>query len=267
MGANGKSKFWGAIQYVLGEYACVPSKTLLVTQKHEQHPTQVAALFRKRLAVTSEAKSSDSLDEERVKSLTGKDRLTARRMREDFWDFDPSHTLVIHTNYKPKIKGTDEAIWRRVRLVPWEVTIPEDQRDEFLAQKLEAEAPGILRWVVDGAREFLAKGLDVPDSVRAATDDYRQGEDLIGQFLAEMVEVTNDPADVETFLDIQQSATEWSESEGLKWSISLNQLTTELENRGAVRGRRVRVDVLERGGWNTKQTSEWHGLRLGPFDD
>jgi hypothetical protein len=82
-----------------------------------------------------------------------------------------------------------------------------------------------------------------------------------------MVEVTNDPADVETFLDIQQSATEWSESEGLKWSISLNQLTTELENRGAVRGRRVRVDVLERGGWNTKQTSEWHGLRLGPFDD
>jgi putative DNA primase/helicase len=262
-GANGKSKFHGAIQHVLGEYAVVPHKSLIVTQKHEQHPTNIAALFRKRLAVTSETKSADSLDEERVKSITGSDKLTGRRMREDFWDFYPSHTLIIHTNYKPKIRGTDEAIWRRVRLVPWEVTIPENERDEFLAAKLEAEAPGILRWVVEGAHEFLAKGITVPDSIRAATDDYRQGEDLIGQFLAEMVEVTKDADDVENFSDIQQAVTEWSESEGLKWALSLNQLTDALEARGAWRGARVRVHAITK----TYQTTAWHGLRLGPFED
>lgn len=258
-GANGKSKFWGAIQYVLGEYAMVPAKSLLVTQKHEQHPTQVAALFRKRLAVTSETKSADTLDEEKVKSLTGKDRLTARRMYEDFWDFDPTHTLILHTNYKPKIRGTDEAIWRRVRLVPWEVTIPEDQRDDFLAQKLESVAPSILRWVADGSQEFLRDGLVVPASVQAATDDYRRNEDLVGLFLADMIEVTQNPSDVVNYSDIQYAANEWIETGGYRYEFSPRQMTDALTRAGATQGRRVRV--------LTGQTTEWTGLRLGALID
>jgi putative DNA primase/helicase len=254
--------------YVLGEYAVVPHKSLIVSSKNEHHPTNIAALFRKRLAVTSETKSADTLDEERVKSLTGKDRLTARWMYGNFFDFDPTHTIIIHTNYRPKIKGTDEAIWRRVRLVPWLVTIPEKDRDPYLSDKLKEEAAGILRWVVEGAREFLAKGIDVPESIRVATDDYRQGEDLIGQFMVDMVDVTKVPADITTFHAVQVAAKEWSEGEGLKWSISLNALVDTLESRGAVKGKRVRIDVLDdRKGWVTKQTYEWSGVRLGPFDE
>ena len=144
-GGNGKSKFYGAIQHVLGPYAVVPHKSLLVAERHEQHPTVVADLFRKRLAVASETKRGRRLDDESVKNLTGGDRLTGRRMREDPWEFWPTHTLVMFSNHRPAVHGRDEGIWRRLRLVPWEVTIPEDERDEHLADKLQAEAPGILR--------------------------------------------------------------------------------------------------------------------------
>jgi putative DNA primase/helicase len=145
-GGNGKSKFWGAIQHVLGPYTVVPHKSLLVAQRHEQHATVVANLFRKRLAVASETKAADVLDDEQVKNLTGGDRLSGRRMREDPWEFQPTHTLVMFSNHKPSVRGRDEGIWRRLRLVPWEVTIPEDERDPNLSAKLAAEAsPGSSR--------------------------------------------------------------------------------------------------------------------------
>jgi putative DNA primase/helicase len=183
-GSNGKSKFWGAIQHVLGDYAVVPHKSLLVAQRHEQHDTVKARLFRKRLAVASETKAADTLDDEQVKNLTGGDRLQGRRMREDPWEFNPTHTLVMFSNHKPAVQGRDEGIWRRLRLVPWAVTIPENERDDDLAAKLRAEAPGILSWLVDGARRFIAEGLTPPDVVRAATDAYRADEDAIGRFVA-----------------------------------------------------------------------------------
>ncbi len=91
--------------------------------------------------------------------------MRARRMREDSWYFDPTHTLWICTNHKPTIRGTDEAVWRRMRLIPWDVTIPVEERDLDLASKLEAEASGILNWIVEGARRFLAEGYDPPAAV------------------------------------------------------------------------------------------------------
>ncbi len=184
-GGNGKSKFYGALAAVIGPYCVVPHKSLLVAQRHEQHPTHVASLFRARLLVAPETTKGDKLDEELVKALTGGDQLRARRMREDEWGFDPTHTAVLHTNHRPLVKGTDEGIWRRLRLIPWDVTIPEDQRDPHLAAKLAQEQSGILNWLVDGALSWRAHGLCEPPAVRAATADYRQAEDHVGSFLAD----------------------------------------------------------------------------------
>jgi putative DNA primase/helicase len=182
-GGNGKSVFHGGAKHVLGDYATEPHKSLLVAQRHEQHATVVATMFRVRYAVASETSAGDRLDEASIKNLTGRDRMRARRMREDEWSFDPSHTLVVFSNHRPRITGTDHGIWRRVRFVPWETTITEPDRD--LPAKLRDEASGILRWLVDGARQFLADEWKVPSAVTVATDQYRADEDTVARFIGE----------------------------------------------------------------------------------
>jgi putative DNA primase/helicase len=187
-GANGKSKFFGAIQAVLGHYAATPHKSLLIVQKHDEHDTVKADLFRRRLAVAAETPQAGRLNEETVKHLTGGDVIKGRRMREDPWEFLPSHTLILMSNHRPEVSGGDEGIWRRLRIVPWTVTIPEADRDENLHAKLAAEASGTLRWLVVGAGRYLDEGLQrAPDAVRQATAEYRDAEDTPGRFIREMI--------------------------------------------------------------------------------
>ncbi len=188
-GGNGKSKYHGAIADVLGPFCVIPHKSLLVASKHEQHPTTLASLFRARTIVAPETSQDDRLDEEMIKNLTGGDTLRARRMREDEWSFAPSWTAHVHTNHRPRIKGTDDGIWRRVRLVPWSVTIPAGQRDPDLAGKLRNEAPGILNWLIGGALAWQKRGLEAPDSVMLATSQYRTEQDHVGKFLVETMDV------------------------------------------------------------------------------
>jgi len=184
-GGNGKSKFFGAVQHALADYSVEPHKSLLVNSKHEQHATVVTSLFRIRLAVASETSDRDRLNEEQVKNLTGNDRLRARRMREDEWSFDPTHTLMIVSNHLPTIRGTDEAIWRRVRLIPWDVTIPTAERDEDLGEKLQVEEPGILRWTVEGAVRYLKEGIGAPEKILARTATFRGDQDTVSKFIAD----------------------------------------------------------------------------------
>lgn len=185
-GANGKSRFYGAVEAVLGhDYAVVPHKSLLVVQRHDQHDTVKARLFGARMAVASETEAGDRLDEAKLKEITGGDFLEARRMREDPWQFKPSHTLFLHTNNRPKVRGGDEGIWRRLCLIPWAVTIPPGERDSRLADKLADEAPGILNWIIAGTRRYLTEPLGDPDIVREATAEYRADEDHLGRFIAD----------------------------------------------------------------------------------
>ncbi len=185
-GGNGKSKFFGAVKSAAGPYVIEPHRSLIIASRHEQHETVVAELFRVRLAVMGETSGAAQLDDASIKNLTGGDRLRARRMREDRWSFDPTHTLIMFSNYRPNILGADEGIWRRVRLIDWAVTIPPAERDENLAAKLAGEAEGILAWAVEGARRFTAEGFEPPDSVRVSTDGYRADEDTVAQFFEEM---------------------------------------------------------------------------------
>ena len=120
-----------------------------------------------------------------MKDLSGGDRQRARRMREDFWEFEPTHKLVLAVNHKPIVRGTDHGIWRRLRLVPFAVTIPDDEQDKQLPMKLVDEYPGILAWAVRGCLDWQQNGLRCPDEVKLATDEYRNEQDLLGEFLRE----------------------------------------------------------------------------------
>lgn len=183
-GANGKSTLSEAISKAFGDYARPVDPGLLV-DRGDAHPTGVASLFGLRLAMTHELDAGRRLAEATVKRLTGGDRIAARRMREDFWEFDPSHSIVMHTNHRPVVKGTDEGIWRRLRLVPFDVVIPADERDVSLPDKLAAEIDGILAWVIDGYQSWAEKGLCEPAAVTDATEEFRTDSDDLGRFIEE----------------------------------------------------------------------------------
>jgi putative DNA primase/helicase len=136
-----------------------------------------------RLAMLHETDSGRRLAEVTVKRLTGGDAVKARRMREDFWSFTPSHTFAMLTNHKPVIGGTDEGIWRRVRLVPWTVQIPADEQDGELGDRLRLSADVVLRFLVDGYAQWRAGGLADPEQVTKATAEWRGESDALGRFI------------------------------------------------------------------------------------
>lgn len=184
-GANGKSVFLSTLMALLGDgYARPTPAGLLLEKRNEQHPTEIADLFGARVVAAIETDDGKKMAEALVKWLTGGDKLKARRMREDFWSFRPTHKLWLAANHKPRVKGTDHAIWRRIKLVPFDVTIPPAERDAKLPERLRAELPGILRWAVRGCLEWQRSGLRPPEDVNAATGKYREEQDVIAPFIA-----------------------------------------------------------------------------------
>jgi putative DNA primase/helicase len=186
VGANGKSTFVNAILNMLGvDYSIKAPQDFLVRKKQDAHPTEIADLFGKRLIAAVETDEGRRLAESLVKELTGGDRIRARRMREDFWEFAPTHKVILACNHKPEIRGTDYAIWRRIRLVPFNVIIPRNQQDKKLPKKLHAELPGVLAWCVRGCLDWQRDGLGYPLDVERATESYRSDQDLLGTFFLE----------------------------------------------------------------------------------
>lgn len=184
-GANGKSTLISAVLAALGDYGDAADPELLTAKTFDAHPTGTADLFGKRVAVLHETDRGRRLAEATVKRLTGGDRVKARRMREDFWWFEPSHTFVMLTNHRPVVGGADLSIWRRIKLVPWEVEIPAGEQDQALGDRLRLEAPAVLAWLVAGYRDWRERGLADPEQVTAATASYRADSDPLGRFLSE----------------------------------------------------------------------------------
>ena len=188
-GANGKSVFIETLMGAMGEYAMKAPAGLLMASRGDKHPTEFADLFGKRLVAICETGDGQRLDERMVKESTGGDTIRARRMREDFWQFQPSHLAVLVTNHRPLVRGTDHGIWRRLRLVPFTVTIPEAEQDKKLPEKLKSELPAILKWLVQGCLDWQREGLQAPDEVLAATEGYRTESDTLAMWLDECCEV------------------------------------------------------------------------------
>ena len=192
-GGNGKSTLLGALQSMFGDYAGTAAPGLLIERGGKEHPTAIADLQGRRFVVVSETAEGGRLAEEQIKALTGGDRITARRMRQDFYEFEPTHQLFCQTNHKPHVRGTDDGIWRRLRLIPFVRKFIGACRDPNLAEKLRAELPGIFNWCHRGYENYRLRGLDdAPAAVRAATTEYRAASDVIGQFIADRCNL--DPA-------------------------------------------------------------------------
>lgn len=183
-GNNGKGVFTRTLLKLLGDYAGPISQDLLMSSPH-QHPTQFAYLYGKRCVVAQETDQDCELNEAQVKNLTGGDDIQCRRMREDFWSFSPTHKILLATNHKPNIKGTDNGIWRRLKPIPFNVTFTAEQIDLTLETKLDAELSGILNWAIEGWCDFLLVGLDEPEAVKEAHQEYRADMNIVAQFVDE----------------------------------------------------------------------------------
>ncbi len=183
VGANGKTTLLKLIGEALGDYAMqTPSETLLA-KREGSIPNDVARLIGARLVTAVEADDGRRLAEALVKQMTGNDKVAARFLHREFFEFTPGFKIFLSVNHKPQIRGTDHAIWRRIRLIPFNVIF--QQPDKAMPEKLRGELPGILAWAVQGCLRWQSEGLGLPDEVRAATDGYRQEEDALAQFIQE----------------------------------------------------------------------------------
>jgi putative DNA primase/helicase len=190
-GANGKTTFINTILAVLGEYATTAPPDLLVVRKHKGHPTELMDLMGARFAAAVETPLGAFLDESLVKNLTGGDRIKARYCFKDFVEFPPTHKLLLATNHRPAVHGTDGGIWRRLLLIPFAVTIAPEDQDEHLLDKLTLELTGILNWTVQGCTDWQETGLKPPKQVRVATKSYREESDHLPGFIEECCVIAN----------------------------------------------------------------------------
>ncbi|MEL6345616.1 MAG: phage/plasmid primase, P4 family [Myxococcota bacterium] len=188
-GSNGKGTMIETVRELLGDYARSTPATMLMEQRFEGIPNDVARLVGARMVTASETDKNKRLAEGKVKQLTGGDTLAARFMHKEYFEFKPQFSLWLLTNNKPVIRGTDYAIWRRLRLVPFNIIFKDEDKDPDLPDKLRAERPGILRWLVEGCLEWQRQGLNEPEQVKAATREYQTESDQVGRFLDDRCEL------------------------------------------------------------------------------
>jgi P4 family phage/plasmid primase-like protien len=229
-GSNGKSKLIAVVQHVMGDdYTGTTPKKFLAQTHFEPHPTNMATLYGKRLVVDMETGQGMKMDEELVKKLTGGDKITCRRMQENFWTYNPTHKLILGTNYMPKVEGTDHAIWRRLKKVPFlqRFRKPEDEPKEgdieadlCIEEKLKSEAPGILQWMIRGCLAWQRTGLGEPPAVKEATNEFKNEQSIVRRFVAAVF----DRVDGERIpkKKVRQLWELWKHAEGIEERMSPN---------------------------------------------
>lgn len=185
-GANGKSTFLETLRAMLGDYGQQAGFSTFLARQNEDGPrNDIARMIGARFVAAIEMGDGGKMNEPMVKQMTGGDTLTARYLHKEFFEFRPAFKVWLAANHKPKINDNGHAMWRRIRLISFSVTIPEQERDKHLAEKLRAELPGVLAWAVRGCLAWQQEGLGLPETVRAATDEYRDEMDTLAQFLNE----------------------------------------------------------------------------------
>ena len=189
-GANGKGTVLNTFSELLSDYAITAPIETFCESRNERHPTELAMLDGPRVVLAQETEQGRKWAETRIKALTGGDAITARRMRQDFYPFQPKFKLLIAGNNKPALTTVDEAMRRRFHIIPFTVTIPPEKRDKSLHEKLRREWPGILKWMIQGCVEYCQRdGLDPPDRVIEATNQYLESQDLLAEWLQDECEI------------------------------------------------------------------------------
>ena len=207
-GANGKGLTTGTMAGVLGDYAITAPMETFTASKTDRHPTELAMLRGARLVTASETEDGRAWAESRIKQMTGGDTIAARFVRQDFFEFVPQFKLLISGNHKPSFRGVDEAIRRRFLLLPFTVTVPEAERDPELAEKLKAEWPGILAWMITGCLDWQERGLGPPGAVLEATRTYLEAEDAFQLWLSDAT--THDANAWESTAELFSSWASWA---------------------------------------------------------
>jgi putative DNA primase/helicase len=187
-GANGKSVETATVAGIMGDYHTTAPLDTFTASLQDHHPTDLAGLRGARLVTVTEIEEGRRWAEGKIKTMTGGDRISARFMRQDFFEYVPQFKLWVAGNHKPRLRNVDEAMRRRLHLVPFSVTIPPEERDLELAEKLKAEWPGILHWMISGCLEWQQQGLAPPSIVSNATSEYFEAEDAIGLWLEDRIE-------------------------------------------------------------------------------
>lgn len=237
-GSNGKSTELNLIRDVMGpDYSQHTGTETLLVKRGGGVPNDIAKLKGARFVTAIEAEAGRHMAEALVKQLTGGDTLTARFLYGEFFEFKPTHKIYLAANHKPEIRGTDHAMWRRIRLVPYLVTIPDDEQDKQLPDKLLAEAPGILAWMVQGCLDWQAHGLKPPQAVVEATESYRNEMDALGEFIADRCVLF--PGAQGSCKELYDAYSEWAGENGEKDVISKKMFTLRLLERGGIQRQRV----------------------------
>ncbi|MGA2794795.1 MAG: phage/plasmid primase, P4 family [Roseiarcus sp.] len=228
-GRNGKSVLLETVAGILGAYHKTAGIETFTASNNDRHPTDLAGLRGARLVTAVETEEGRRWAESRVKQLTGGDTVSARFMRQDFFEYRPQFKLVIAGNHKPSLRSVDEAIRRRFHLIPFAVTIPADKCDPELAEKLKGEWPGILRLLIEGCLEWRRDGLQPPKAVQDATAAYLEAEDGLAAWIDDKCECV--PSAWEQSTDLFASWSAWAERAG-EHAGTMKRFAQMLESRG-----------------------------------
>jgi putative DNA primase/helicase len=247
-GANGKSTFLRTIGNLLGDYSQHTATETLLIKKKGAIPNDLARMKGSRFVTASEAEAEHKLAENLIKQMTGDDLISARFLHQEWFEFEPEYKIFLGTNNKPIIKGNDYAIWRRIKLVPFKISIPEKERDRNLLQKLKQELSGILNWAIEGCLEWQLYGLGTPAEVTDATNEYRNEMDLLNNFISEYCIEGKDFKVPSKNLYLAYS--KWCEDNG------------EYQLKQASFGRKLKEKGFESKQFGKKRTRCWEGLDL-----
>jgi len=228
-GGNGKGTFIHTITDILGTYARAAAIETFVETKYERHPEELATLRGARLVTASETEEGRAWNESRIKALTGGDVVRARFMRMDSFEYVPQFKLLIIGNKKPAFKSIDRAVRRRLQLIPFTTEISDEERDKLLDEHLKGEWPAILNWMVQGCREWQARGLDPPASVMDSTAEYLEVEDAVGSWLTECCDRMRDTFTASSVLFASWKA--WAEKRGERYG-TIRTFVQNLQGRG-----------------------------------
>lgn len=243
-GANGKGTAYGAITHAMGDYARIIDPALLMAHERGSGGPEMMQLFGARLVIGSETEDGKQLDAALMKRLTGGDLITARHLYQAPVTWSPSHQLVYVTNHLPKVKGNDPAVWRRVRVIPFDVVVPEDQRDPELPERLALAADAVLTWAVRGWFDYEDRGgMGEPDAVQRATDGYQTDSDPVKRFAQDYC-VTG-PGCSATSRELFTAWTKWAEADGAE-RLTEKTFGAELDRLG-YEGRRTKLGKVRAG--------------------
>lgn len=248
MGRNGKSTFLKHVAAIMGDYAQAANAGLLIEKRNEGIPNDVARLRGTRMVVVQESKRGNSFDESQVKALTGGDRITARFLRKEFFEFNPTFKIWFSTNHRPDIIGTDVGIWRRIRTIPFERVFTDAEADKHLDEKLRAEYEGIFAWMVQGYHLWQKHGLGENKTITAAGEEYQEESDIMKAFIEERCEMTGSCVKS----DLRTAFLEWRKAAGVRFlsRVEMNQYLSK------------KIGLVERKDPDGDRLRIWDGISL-----